>query len=154
MAEIDLRCDDPDQADGKIFGRKVGFDVKSALVVNLVGLLGLKLYLKQVLKAKSSERGKQSQARNPGGVLGSSPYVPSHEVDDIDFLNHVKSCSCHFCSSPRHTLLMVKYFMVLGMWHGAKNSPDLALGCFDQVQSLLQFLDHHFQSKSDDLILR
>lgn len=116
MAEIDLLCEDIDQANVK--------------------LLGAKYVLKDVLGV-TENKGRQPNAKVKGDAFGASPATVRHAFSMPPFLLHSSTCDCIMCSNLPLYFVVVEYVNLTGIWFHETEDFHQAGSCFEGTRSAI-----------------
>ncbi|TRY73270.1 hypothetical protein TCAL_01938 [Tigriopus californicus] len=140
MVEIDLLCDDADQAELKLQG--VG-KIAQATIATSTPVGDVSHVKKKVPKSKAKDK------------LGASPNLKRALMVTPSWLDDDPSCTCLHCSQPLLLVIIVKYFNFKGVLHHMKEDLEAAASFFEGTVKLFELvekkLDHilspsvHFQ---------
>ena len=127
MAEIDLQCDDPDQAMSKLIGVRT--------------LLGNELFQanRNPKKVKSVKLAAKSEK------LAASPVLFRTEFVIPAFLKH-KNCSCFPCSNPIFGILVFTYFNLMGIAQHQQGQLMESLGTFEGSISVFKLVNRRLDN--------
>ncbi len=133
MAEVDLMCDDPEQATAKLNSvRKV---------------MGPSAFESLSRKAsRQPRRGATSRntliARGPVvDHAGASPALVRSTFTIPSWVDHQDQCCCYECTNLSVHLVSVKYFTLLGVMFHLNGDPQAAEEHFDGVLDLIEVFD-------------
>ena len=123
MAEIDLQCDDPNQAQVKLDG--------IVTILGTAGALGPE-------SASIPEKRTKSKA-SLLNTLGASPQLQRSQFSKPLFLNHdLADCDCYHCSQKLFLGVVVSYFNLQGVCFHVKGDLDAAASYFEGTVDMVR----------------
>ncbi|CAM6053404.1 unnamed protein product [Sphagnum tenellum] len=135
MAEIDLRCDNPEQA--------------------LVKLNGVKHILGTLLLENGSARSKLMRSKSPlaetNTMLAASPALHYLKFSIPSFIQHPFDCNCSKCSNIMLPLVVLRYYNLLGVWYHMMGECEAAISFFDGASKIARLLTEKIETKGNFL---